>query len=159
MPLKIPPHELTEAQYLDRQAQQAKDAMGRVADQIKALAREAADPRPYVEQYPWISMGAAAVVGFLAGTMVTPARGQSLGERLSSLMPAGREGAKPKSPVRFITTPLIRMARTALISALSGATASKVKKQEQSPTSTAPARPYAGPPVTEGGEAWVSTPT
>lgn len=157
MPLKIPPHELTEAQYLDRQAQQAKDAMGQVIDQIKVLAKDASNPRPYVEQYPWISMGASAVLGFLAGSAITPARGQTLGDRLSNLMPAGREGAKPKSSMRYITTPLIRMARTAFISALTGITAAKVADKAQTPAH--PPHAHAGPPVAEDDQAFISTPT
>ena len=134
--------------------------MNQVVEQIKGLARDASDPRPYVEQYPWISMGAAAVAGFLAGTTLTPARGQRIGERLSSLMPAGSAGGKQKSPLRFITTPLLRMARTALVSAITGAAAAKAATSETqepaSPPVPRPAKPYTGPPVAEGGAAFVS---
>jgi hypothetical protein len=158
-----PPKSITEAEYLDQQARQAREAINRVIDQIRDLGGQAADPRPYVERYPWISMGAAIAAGFVAATAVTPARGQAVGQRLSSLVSSGGGGGQ-KSAMRFISTPLLRLARTALVGAMSGGLGGLAgartregddQKRPPSPVRE-PATTHAGPPVAPGGVAMVS---
>lgn len=140
---------MSEAEYLELQARAARNAMNEVIGQIKTLARESSDPRPYVEQFPWLSMGAAAVAGFIVGTALTPARGQSMAERLSSLMPAGAAGGRHKSSLRFVTTPLLRIARTAVVSAISSAAARAAAGE--TPSTDQPSPPPEAPPAPDAG--------
>jgi len=120
-----------------------------VADMKLALTnafKDNAHINEWVGAYPWVSLGASAVVGFLAGSAFTPARDESFQERLRSLMEevktkevpdkmkekgtekAARAAVEAQQPsvMGKITSGLFDIVKTALVSTLSGAVAGKV---------------------------------
>ena len=62
---------LSEADFLSNEASQAKKAMAAVAHEMVGSVGSAVDPRPIVGKHPWMSLGAAAVAGFVGAAMVT----------------------------------------------------------------------------------------
>src|SRR5439155_21516979 len=67
--------EITEVNYLVRQQADAKDAMKSAAADVGRSLGHALDPRPLVKKHPWMTIGAAAVVGtaIVAATFPTKA--------------------------------------------------------------------------------------
>jgi hypothetical protein len=63
---------LTEAQYLEKQAAEARAAMEKVVADIKHALGSTVDPRQWTKQYPWIATGTAIGAGFAAGYFLTP---------------------------------------------------------------------------------------
>ena len=69
-PTKAPA--LTEAQYLEKQAAEARAAIEKVVGDIKRALGSTVDPRQWTKQYPWIATGTAVGAGFAAGYFLTP---------------------------------------------------------------------------------------
>src|SRR5258706_1085239 len=69
-PTKAPA--LTEAQYLEKQAAEARAAIEKVVGDIKRALGSTVDPRQWTKQYPWIATGTAIGAGFAAGYFLTP---------------------------------------------------------------------------------------
>jgi hypothetical protein len=99
--------ELSEVDYLAREVEDAKQALAHAAADLKRGVATSADLRLWVKHYPWTALGAATVAGFAAGTAVTPARGESVAEKLSRLKPDGRNAetqnetnASPAAPAK-----------------------------------------------------------
>jgi len=62
------------------------------ADMKKAIAGgfgSNAHLSEWMGAYPWVSLGIGAAAGFLAGSALTPARDETLKERLNSLIEEG----------------------------------------------------------------------
>ena len=57
---------------------------------LKNGLKTSADLRLWVKHYPWAALGAATVAGFAAAAALTPAKGESIGEKLSSLKEAAK---------------------------------------------------------------------
>src|SRR5579862_2657853 len=62
---RTPAAKLSEAAFLKRQAEDAKAAIAQSFSEMTAKLREGADPLVWARQYPWISLGVAAVAGFV----------------------------------------------------------------------------------------------
>jgi len=77
--------ESSEADFLTLQQEHAKAAIGRVMNEIKGALAEGADPRAWVQQYPWATLGASAVAGFVAATMLIPSREQQALRKLARI--------------------------------------------------------------------------
>ena len=77
---------------MDEQSAAARAALrGTVSDlqaNLRARWEQATDLRCWVERHPWIAVGAASAAGFTAAAVVTPAAGESLGEKLSQAVEA-----------------------------------------------------------------------
>jgi hypothetical protein len=88
----------SESDFLAQQSAAARAAARRVIDDLQANARagweHATDLRGWIDSHPWIAVGAASAAGFAAAAAVTPAPGQSLGEKLSSTFEAAMSQAK-----------------------------------------------------------------
>ncbi|MGE5609786.1 MAG: hypothetical protein ACM359_11065 [Bacillota bacterium] len=113
-----------------------------ITNQVKALV----NPRTWVNQYPWTSLGSVTALGFLAATAITPARKESFKHRLQTLFPqtppqpaatsttaveAGEPGPKQKrSMLQTIAKPLLDTAKTVLVSAISSTIQAKVQQPE-----------------------------
>lgn len=65
------------------------DALGEAGAHLGA----AADPRAWVRTHPWATLGAGAVVGFMAAATVVPSRKQSMERRLRVLERSLRDEA------------------------------------------------------------------
>ena len=77
--------ESSEADFLTLQQEHAKAAIARVMNDLKGALAEGADPRAWMQQYPWATMGAAAVAGFVATTMLVPSREQQALKKLAEI--------------------------------------------------------------------------
>jgi len=77
--------ESSEADFLTLQQEHAKAAIGRVVSEIKGALAQGADPRTWVHQYPWATLGATAVAGFVAATMLIPSREQQALKKLAEI--------------------------------------------------------------------------
>ena len=73
---------------------------------VRTRRELATDLRGWIDRHPWMAVGAASAAGFAAAAAVTPAPGQSLGEKLSSTIEAAmsraeegkRRGSNGRSP-------------------------------------------------------------
>ena len=79
----------SEAELLKGEAAQAQAALRAKLSDARTALKQSADLRAWTEKYPWWSVGAAAAAGLAAAVLVTPRRGESLGDRLQKLAPGG----------------------------------------------------------------------
>jgi hypothetical protein len=77
--------ESSEADYLTLQQEHAKAAIGRVVGEMKTALAEGANPVEWAKQYPWATLGASAVAGFVAATMLIPSREQQALKKLAEI--------------------------------------------------------------------------
>ncbi len=124
-----------------------------IADMKHALiggVKDNAHITEWMGAYPWVSLGAGAVVGFLAASALTPARDETFQERLRSLIEetkvkevpdkekekgtekAARAAVEAQQPsvMGKISSGLFDIIKTALVSTLSGAVAGKVAEDD-----------------------------
>jgi hypothetical protein len=143
-------NDLSEADFLAEQQAKAKAAMDTAfADMKKAIASgfsSNAHMTEWMGAYPWVSLGLGAAAGFLAGSALTPARDETLKERLNSLIEevkrkevkeekaakgterAARAAVEAQKPsfMAQLGSGVFDIVKTALVSTLSGAVAGKV---------------------------------
>ncbi|MGH7215534.1 MAG: hypothetical protein ACREIT_12280 [Tepidisphaeraceae bacterium] len=89
---------LTEATFLTEQAANAKAAIAQTIDEIKAHLAHGVDPKALTRDYPWVAVGAAAIAGFTAATMIVPSREEQALKRLAALEKALHPQTSPPSP-------------------------------------------------------------
>jgi len=77
--------ESSEADFLTLQQEHAKAAIGRVVGELKEALAQGADPRAWMQQYPWATLGASAIAGFVATTMLVRSREQQALKRLAEI--------------------------------------------------------------------------
>jgi len=63
-----------------------KQAISKTIADLKVDALTAADIRLWSQEHPWAVVGAAAAAGFVAATLVTPAKDQDLKGKFSELI-------------------------------------------------------------------------
>lgn len=63
--------QLSEAEFLDLQAQQAREAVARTLEELKESLKTASDIKLWAQHHPWLTVGTAAATGFAAGSAVT----------------------------------------------------------------------------------------
>lgn len=71
-----PPRNLdqeSESEFLQHEAQQARQAIERSLEELKASLHTAADLRLWAQHHPWLTVGAASAAGFAAGAAITSA--------------------------------------------------------------------------------------
>ena len=119
-----------EATFLQQQAADAKVAIQQTLVEMQETAKAAADVRLWTQQYPWIAVSAAAVLGFVAASALTRD-----GVTHSQAAPQP-QAAKPSLLMSFLS-PLFPMLRNAIVSAVVSGVMDKAQeqelKQEQSP--------------------------
>lgn len=132
---------MSEADFLAVQATHAREAMGQALHEMADALKQGTDPRAWVQQYPLISMGAAAALGFLAASAVTPSRDETLKQRLRELFPEVAAPAEPvaqtastpkqKKPPAWMNmaSPLMDALKTVLVSAVSSTITAKTHQQ------------------------------
>jgi hypothetical protein len=79
------PAELTEAQFLQQQAELAKEAISRTLKRIATDLGKGASPIEWAREYPWVSLGAATVAGFFAANMLIPSKEDQALKKLARL--------------------------------------------------------------------------
>jgi hypothetical protein len=147
--------ESNEADFLTLQQEHAKAAIGRAVSELKSALAGGVDPRPLMKNYPWATLGASAVAGFVAASVLIPSKEQQALKKLAAIEKAlnppplrraqgededmsvdGKAGAKDYKSGRSglltaIMGEVIGAVKPALISLLtSGVTASAVKPSE-----------------------------
>ena len=80
-----PPEKLTEAEYLAQQAGLAKAAMSHAWGQVKARLGQGVAPQEWAKEYPWITVGAAAVAGFIATAALVPSKEEQALKKLAAI--------------------------------------------------------------------------
>ena len=76
---------VTEADYITRQADEARAAISAVVGDMKKAIADSANIKEWTRQYPWVVAGAATVAGFVTGMVVTPSREETFREKWESL--------------------------------------------------------------------------
>src|SRR4051794_28407673 len=76
---------LTEAQFLTNQVNEASAAIGQAFSALKADLSKGLDPKALTDKYPWLTVGAAAVAGFVAASAVVPSKEQQALKRLERI--------------------------------------------------------------------------
>ena len=147
--------EFSEADFLTLQQEHAKAAIGRAMSELKNALAGGVDPRPWMKQYPWATLGASAVAGFVAASMLVPSKEEQALKKLAAIEKAlnpppprrseppedvgsvdGKRGAQDYKSGRSgmltaIMGEMIGAIKPAIISLLtSGVTASAVKPTE-----------------------------
>ena len=131
----------SESAFLTRQANEASKAISNTLARMKDDVRKAADPRLWTKEYPWASLGAAAVGGFVAASMTVPSKEQQALKRLAriekALYPEGRErgtskeeAAKDRGILGTILNNAIKTFQPILMSAITGAITGKVAQPD-----------------------------
>jgi len=145
--------ETSEADFLTLQQEHAKAAIGRAVSELKDALAQGVDPRPWMKNYPWATLGVSAVAGFVAASMLIPSKEQQALNKLAAIEKAlnpplprrqpdedmsvdGKQGAKDYKSGRSgmlsaLLGEVIGAVKPALISLLtSGVTASAVKPSQ-----------------------------
>jgi hypothetical protein len=139
--------ELGEAEFLQKQAEDATAAMTAVVHGIADSLKDAANPAAWTRHHPWPSLGAAAVLGFVAASAITPSKDQTWKERFESLFPDvpapdaqaaaattgnysggyAQQAPPTKKPSKMwsVAAPVLDMLKTALMTSISSALATK----------------------------------
>src|SRR5262245_31577654 len=76
---------MNSTEFLELEAQRAKLAMVRTVLEMKDDLGQTLDARSWIREFPWISLGAGSVLGFLGGVGLTPAANQAWRDKWSNL--------------------------------------------------------------------------
>jgi hypothetical protein len=114
-----------EATFLQQQAADARVAIQQTLTEMQETAKTAADVRRWTQQYPWIAVGAAAVLGFVASSALTR---DGVTHSQADVTPQP-QAARPSLLASFLS-PLFPMLRNALVSALVSGVMDKAQEQE-----------------------------
>jgi hypothetical protein len=157
---KPPATPLSESAFLTRQSADAKAAVSRVVEDIKRELAQIADPRAWMQVHPWATMGAAAVAGFVAASMLVPSEEQRALKRLEAIEkalnphlyrkpeptdngdPAAKVASGRGSFLSGLAGQVLRAVQPVLMSAITAAvTAQTVEKDDPDGTASAQAKP------------------
>lgn len=86
---------LSEAEYLEQQARQARHALSCALQDAKSALKSSADVRLWAQQYPLAVTASALVAGFLASSAVVPPRRRAGQARRRRRMRRARSWATP----------------------------------------------------------------
>ena len=114
-----------EATFLQQQAADAKVAIQQTLVEMQETAKAAADVRLWTQQYPWIAVSAATVLGFVAASALTR---DGVTHSQAEVTPQ-HQAAKP-SLLMSLLSPLFPMLRNAIVSAVVSGVMDKTQEQE-----------------------------
>jgi hypothetical protein len=89
---------LSDSEYLEQQAQAAKDAIARVWADVSGGLGKSADPRQWTKSHPWISLASATVAGFVAASTMVPSKEEQALKKLAAIERALRGGQREDKP-------------------------------------------------------------
>lgn len=126
---------LSPSALLELEADDAMAAMKSVLQDMQQTLKQAADPHKLTAEHPWMSVGAAAVAGFVGAVMVVPSKEDAALKRLKRIEEAlataaenngqpAATGPKPKrrsSIWRLMARQGFNMIRPMLLASLTGA--------------------------------------
>ena len=134
------PTELSEAEYLEREANQAKAAIDKTMEELKQSLSTAADLRLWAEHHPWLVVGVAAAAGFTAGSAIA-----SIGSAPAA--PPPQPASQPRKGSAMwssLMSPLFELAKIAIQSSVA-ATAAGVAASNETESPPAEAQPVVEP--------------
>lgn len=153
---KKPAGPASEAEFLQRQADEATKAISQVFGEVSRSLRDGVDPKLWTKEHPWAMVAGATVAGFAAAAMFVPSKEDQALRRLAAmeraLMPkpskrshddghdAGEDGgAKDYSSGRTgfmgaIGRQVLEAIKPALMSALTAGIAAKAAKAAKAAT-------------------------
>lgn len=76
---------MSEAEYLAQQAETAKLALAHAWEQVKGRLGQGIAPGEWAKEYPWITIGAAAVAGFVATAALVPSKEEQALRKLAAI--------------------------------------------------------------------------
>ena len=76
---------MSDAKYLQDQAEAAKDAMGRAWSEFMTGMGKSADPRQWAKAHPWVTMASATVAGFAAASTLVPSKEEQALKKLAAI--------------------------------------------------------------------------
>src|SRR4051812_28685421 len=157
-----PADKLSDADFLNRQAEEAMAAIKRTLTQMKGDLAEGANPVEWAREYPWLTLGASAVAGFVATSMLVPSKEEQALRKLAKIERAlnperhRREPAKHEDTngngrsdhqeagggglMGMLARELIKTFRPALISLVTAGVAGKVAKPSEEEMKAAAAK-------------------
>jgi hypothetical protein len=114
---------LSEAEFLNHQAELAKTAISASLDELKSALKSAADVKLWAHHHPWVSVGVAAATGFTLASMVggskSPDRSAHNNVGRSTVDRLNQVGAEDTSSASgSLLSSLFTLARTALEASL-----------------------------------------
>lgn len=155
---------LSESAYLAHQANEAKAAIGAALDDLKKSLANGVNPVGWARQYPWIAVGAGAVAGFVATSLLVPSKEEQALAKLAKIERALNPPAPPppqqpqaaangeqsyksgqSSLVRAVLGEVVSAIKPAVISLLTASTTAAVAKT--SPEEMAAANAEHQPPT------------
>ena len=77
--------ESSEADYLTQQAEDAKAAIARTFTAIAQGLGQGVNPLQWARQYPWATLGASAVAGFVAASLLIPSKEDQALRKLAAI--------------------------------------------------------------------------
>lgn len=81
---------MSEADFLAKEATDARKAISAVTHEIFGGVGSAVDPRPIFGKHPWLALSSVAVAGFVGGAMLTPSKQDAAIKKLETLSKALR---------------------------------------------------------------------
>jgi hypothetical protein len=114
-----------EATFLQQQAADARVAIQQTLAEMQETVKVAADVRRWTQQYPWIAVGAASVLGFVAASAFT-----RNGAAHSQPEVTPHQTDKPSLLMSFLA-PLFPMLRNALVSTVVSGVMDKAQEHKQ----------------------------
>ena len=162
-----------EAAFLAQQAADAKAAMTRALSEIGTSLGQSVNVAGLTRQYPWVTLGASAVAGFVASAMIVPSKEDQALKKLAKIeralnpappppkhadaAAADEDGAKAyksgrQSMSRALLGEVIKAVQPALLSMLTAgvtAHAAKPSQEEMHAAVTAEDQKQSGVPPTQ----------
>jgi hypothetical protein len=143
-PPERPRDKLSEAEFLHREAADAKDAIARTVDEMRATLKDVGDVAAWARSYPWTTLGAAAATGFLVAAALAPRRkrrddedaalqqriltDEQIAARLRELA-AEDDGKRGPGPMQAMVSTLIKTLGPAVEAAVTAAITAKAAEQ------------------------------
>ena len=152
---------LSEAEFLKRQADDAKAALAQTFAEMKAKLAEGANPVEWAREYPWVSLGVAAAAGFIGTTLVVPSREQQALAKLAAIEKAlnppkpqstnhethGKPGTSEHSLGMTILREVLAIVRPILLSLLTAGIAGRNARPSEAEMEAAAANQQANEPA------------
>jgi hypothetical protein len=107
-------NERDEAEFLRQQSQDAKKAIQQTLAAMRETAKTAADARAWTREYPWPSVGAAALGGLMASTLVPSFKGRTDQAQVDA-------ASSRSSLASFVQSSLLGVIRSVVSSAIASA--------------------------------------
>lgn len=140
--------ECDERGFLRAEEERVKAALGHSVDELKDSLKQAASLETWARTYPWAALGVAIAGGFTLATIVTPKKGESVGEKLAALTPASaakdgaehaEKAAKKSAFISLLLSALFELAKNFAVT--------RFKAAIQSPTRAKPEPDVQGEPA------------